>query len=106
MELIKLRGNSNRCTHYLSPLKPVKEHPDERWYKFITQYPYEVINDMKAKLPHEIQFSWGPTLVVGETNPQIGMTLKEICPCINNKEIAYVLIFDYDISGNEETGTV
>ena len=106
MEIIKLKGNTNRGIHYLSPVTPVEEHPDERWYKFITQYPYRIFNDIKTKLPHEIQFSWGPTLTVGETDPQIGMTLKEICPCINNDDIGYILIFDYDISGNEETGTV
>jgi len=106
MEIIKLKGNTNRGIHYLSPVTPVEEHPDERWYKFITQYPYRIFNDIKTKLPHEIQFSWGPTLTVGETDPQIGMMLKEICPCINNDDIGYILIFDYDISGNEETGTV
>lgn len=106
MEIIKLKGNTNRGIHYLSPVTPVEEHPDERWYKFITQYPYRIFNDIKTKLPHEIQFSWGPTLTVGEIAPQIGMMLKEICPCINNDDIGYILIFDYDISGNEETGTV
>ena len=106
MEVIKLKGYTNRGIHYLSPVIPVKEHPDERWYKFITQYPYRVINDTKAKLPYEIQFSWGPTLVVGETDSQIGMRLKEICPCVNNDDLGFILIFDYDISGNEETRTV
>ena len=106
MEIIKVKGNTNRGIHYLSPVTPVEEHSDERWYKFITQYPYRIFNDIKTKLPHEIQFSWGPTLTVGEVDPQIGMMLKEICPCINNDDIGYILIFDYDISGNEETGTV
>ena len=106
MEIIKLKGNTNRGIHYLSPVTPVEEHSDERWYKFITQYPYRIFNDIKTKLPHEIQFSWGPTLTVGEIDPQIGMMLKEICPCINNDDIGYILIFDYDISGNKETRVV
>ena len=106
MEAIKLKGNTNRGIHYLSPVTPIEEHSDERWYKFITQYPYRIFNDIKTKLPHEIQFSWGPTLTVGEIDPQIGMMLKEICPCINNDDIGYILIFDYDISGNNETGII
>ena len=101
MEVIKLKGYTNRGIHYLSPVTPVKEHPDERWYKFITQYPYRIFNDIKTKLPHEIQFSWGPTLVVGETDSQIGMRLKEICPCVNNDDLGFILIFDYDNQGQD-----
>ena len=29
MEKIKLKGNTNRGIHYLSPVTPIKEHPDE-----------------------------------------------------------------------------
>ena len=50
MEIIKLKGNTNRGIHYLSPVTPVEEHPDERWYKFITQYPYRIFNDIKTNL--------------------------------------------------------
>lgn len=96
METIKLKSSVNWSTHYLSPLTPVKEHPDERWFKFITQYPYRVLKDEKTKLPNGISFHCGPILIVGDTHPTIGMPLKEVCPCINNEDIDYVLIFDYD----------
>ena len=106
METIKLKSSVNWSTHYLSSLKPVINHPDERWYKFITQYPYKIHKDEKTKLPNGISFHCGPVLLVGDVHPSIGMRLKEVCPCINNDDIDYVLIFDYDISSNKETGII
>ena len=103
METIKLKSSVNWSTHYLSSVQPVKEHPEEKWFKFITKYPYKILKNETTKLPNGILFHCGPQLNVGETHPAIGMQLKEICPCINNEDIEYVLIFNYDISSNEET---
>lgn len=99
METIKLKSSVNWCTHYLTELKPVNEHPDERWFKFTTQYPYKIVNHEKTKMPNGIQFHCGPIIMIGDVHPAIGMPLKDVCPCINNEDIDFVLIFDYENKG-------
>lgn len=99
METIKLKSSVNWSTHYLVEVKPVQEHPDERWFKFVTQYPYKILNHEKTKMPNAILFHCGPLITIGDTYPAIGMSLKDICPCLNNKDIDYILIFNYEDKG-------
>lgn len=105
MNEIILKGNVNWCKHKLHPLKPLNEelHPDEKTYRFITDYHYEILRHEITKLPIGIAFTYGPILYVGEINEQIGMCLKEICPAFDKNTgefLYYTLIFNYDIPGN------
>lgn len=111
MEVIRLRSSVNWCTHELRSLTPVDPtlHPDEKVFKFLSPHRFEIIRSEKNKMPIGIAFTYGPVLYVGETNPQIGIPLKEICTAFNKEtgeEKYTVLIFGYDISGNNETGIV
>lgn len=111
MEVIQLKSGVNWCKHELRSLTPVDPslHPDEKVFKFITPHRYEIIRSEKTKIPIGIAFTYGPILYVGETNPQIGMMLKEICQAFNKRtgeETYLALVFHYDISGNEEAGIV
>lgn len=111
MEVIQLRSSVNWCKHELRSLRPVDPslHPTEKVFKFISPHRYEILRNEKNKLPIGIAFAYGPVLYIGEVNEQLGMTLKDICTAFNKEtgeEKYLTLIFDYDISGNEETGIV
>lgn len=108
MNHIKLKSNMHKCVHDLYELIPLEErHPDEKVFKFKSEYPTDLIYD-ENRDTIGICFTFGPILYVGQINPQMGMPLKEIVPAYDsNGEFIYTaLIFKYDISSNEETGTV
>ena len=106
MRRISLKSSVNWCTHELISLKPINNHPDELWFKAVSNYPIKIINDQKAKLPMTLSFHCGPALTIGAEGPDPGTKLKEICYCYNKQGdfIYYALI--YDISSNEETGII
>lgn len=111
MEVIELKSSVNWCKHELRSLTPLDPtlHPTEKVFKFITPHRFEIIRSEKTKLPIGIAFAYGPVLYVGQVNEQIGIPLKEICQATNKAtgETTFIaLIFDYDISGNSETGIV
>jgi hypothetical protein len=83
-------------------------HPDEKVFRFFTEYAPEIIRNEITKLPIGISFHCDPVLKVGETNPQINMPLKEVCKGIDSAGEDFIaLVFeDYDIPSNEETGIV
>lgn len=100
MNRINLKSTVNWCHHELVSVKPVKEHPDELWFKAVSDYPIKIINDQKAKLPETIVFRWGPNLTVGMDWPVEGMKLKEICPCYNEQGDVNFYVLIYGISSN------
>jgi len=83
------------------------DNPNEKVFRFFTEYAPEILRNEITKLPVGISFHCGPVLKVGEINPQINMPLKEVCKGIDSAGEDFIaLVFDYDISGNEETGIV
>lgn len=101
MEVIQLKSSVNWCKHELRSLKPISPNSQltEKVFKFITPYRYEILIGEQSKIPIGIAFSYGPVLYVGQTNEQLGMTLKEICMAFDKEtgeEKYTVLIFGYD----------
>ena len=107
MDVIILKSSVNWCKHELHQLTPMFPHPDEKVFKFFTDYPPEIIRHEVTKLPIGISFHCGPVIKVGEINPQINMPLKEVCKGIDSSGKDFVaLVFEYDISSNEEAGII
>jgi hypothetical protein len=107
MNNIILKSSVNWCKHELHQLTPMFDNFNEKVYRIFTEHPFKIIRQNIGALPVGISFHCGPTLKVGEIDPQINMPLKEICKGISkNGEDFVALVFEYDIPSNEETGTV
>lgn len=100
MSKIHLKSAVNWCNHELVSLKPIIEHPDELWFKVISNYPIKIINDQKAKLPETVVLHCGPNLTVGVEGPIEGTILKEICPCYNEQGEVDFYVLIYGVSSN------
>ena len=108
MEVIQLKSNVNWCKHELHQLTPIHSelHPDEKVFKLESPYKYKVIRSSQTSLPIEVVLTYGPTLCVGQEVEQLGMVLKEVCKAWNSEGETFNALVFYDMSGNEETGTV
>lgn len=112
MEILQLKSGVNWCKHTLYQLIPLNPdlHPDEKVYKLITDYHYDVIRDENTKLPIGVSLGYGPNLYSGDFIEQLQMKLKEICYAYNKEtgeeEDFITLVFEYDISSNNSAATV
>lgn len=108
MKVIKLKSNINWCTHELHSLTPLCPKENELVFKIVKKHSFEILRNEMTRLPSGIAFQCGPNILIGEINSQIGMPLKEICSAFDSEGnyLYTVLIFDYDISSNEETGII
>ena len=105
---ITLKSSVNWCKHELHQLTPMFDNPNEKVFRFFTEYAPEILRNEITKLPIGISFHCGPVLKIGEINPQINMPLKEVCKGIDSAGEDFIaLVFEsYDIPSNEETGIV